>query len=452
MGLITRPPERISIGQFHAGQVKAFQALWGHRFQVLRCGRRFGKTDFAKIWISDGLARGYECAWFTPQHNTWSEVYSAITNTFQPFIEQRSRNPGVIRLQNGGRLDFWALGNALAGRGRRYHRIVIDEAAFAKDGDESTDGSLMSAWLKAIKPTLYDYAGEALVCSSPLGKSPENFFYRICTDPSFGFKEYHATIMDNPLLPLRQPDESMIAWERRRERYIEALKAENLPLVYEQEYLAEFVDWSGFAFFRRENLLYEGRGVANPQGCDGVFAIIDTASKTGHEHDGTAVCFFAHTRDDAQPLIILDWDIVQIEGALLENWLPWVFIRLNELARECRAGCLLGAWIEDRNSGTVLLQQAKRRGLLAVAIESKLTSLGKVGRAISVSVYVNQGKVKYSAHALSKTTAYKKRAANHLLEQVENFRVADKDKHREDDLLDTFCYGIALALGNHEGF
>ena len=73
MSLTIRPPERISIGQFHAGQVQAFQALWGHRFQVLRCGRRFGKTDFAKIWISDGLARGYECAWFTPQHNTWSE-------------------------------------------------------------------------------------------------------------------------------------------------------------------------------------------------------------------------------------------------------------------------------------------------------------------------------------------------------------------------------------------
>ena len=310
----------------------------------------------------------------------------------------------------------------------------------------------MSAWLKAIKPTLYDYAGEALVCSSPLGKDPENFFYQICTDPSFGFHEYHATIMDNPLLPLRQLDESMIAWERRREGYIEALKAENLPLVYEQEYLAEFVDWSGFAFFRRENLLHEGRGVAYPQGCDGVFAVIDTASKTGNEHDGTAVCFFARTRDDMHPLIVLDWDIVQIEGALLENWLPWVFTRLNELARECRAGCSLGAWIEDRNSGTVLLQQAQGRGLGAIAIDSKLTSLGKVERAMSVSGYVHQGRVKYSDQAFRKTTTYKQRTANHLVEQVESFRVIDKDRRREDDLLDTFCYGVALALGNHEGF
>jgi hypothetical protein len=28
----------------------------------------------------------------------------------------------------------------------------------------------------------------------------------------------------------------------------------------------------------------------------------------------------------------------------------------------------------------------------------------------------------------------------------------DKDNRREDDLLDTFCYGIALSLGNQDGF
>ena len=450
--MTTVDSERRSIGRLHAGQIKAFKALQGHRFMAVRCGRRFGKTDFAKIWISDGLARGYECAWFTPQHNTWSEVYSALTDTFRPVLAQKSRSPGVIRLHNGGRLDFWALGNVIAGRGRRYRRVVIDEAAFGKDGDENTDGSLMSAWLKAIKPTLYDFAGEALVCSSPLGQNPENFFYRVCTDPGFGFKEYHATVMDNPLLPLRKAGESTAAWEARREHYIAALKAENLPLVYEQEYLARFVDWSGFAFFRRESLLQNGRGVAFPHECHGVFAVIDTASKTGHEHDGTAVCFFARTRDDAQPLIILDWDIVQIEGALLESWLPWVFTRLNELARECRAACALGVWIEDRNSGTVLLQQAQRRGLGALAIDSKLTSLGKVERAMSVSGYVHRGRVKYSDYAFRKTTTYKQRASNHLVEQVESFRVIEKDKRREDDLLDTFCYGIALALGNSEGF
>jgi hypothetical protein len=30
----------------------------------------------------------------------------------------------VMRMKNGGRLDFWTLENGIAGRGRRYHRIV----------------------------------------------------------------------------------------------------------------------------------------------------------------------------------------------------------------------------------------------------------------------------------------------------------------------------------------
>jgi hypothetical protein len=80
-----------------------------------------------------------------------------------------------MRMTNGGRLDFWTLENEIAGRGRRYHRIVIDEAAFTKDGDNKVDGSMMQLWETAIKPTLYDFGGEALVCSNSAGKNSENF-------------------------------------------------------------------------------------------------------------------------------------------------------------------------------------------------------------------------------------------------------------------------------------
>jgi hypothetical protein len=45
---------------------------------------------------------------------------------------------------NGGRIDFWSLENQIAGRGRRYRRVVIDEAAFAKDGDNRSDDSMMA--------------------------------------------------------------------------------------------------------------------------------------------------------------------------------------------------------------------------------------------------------------------------------------------------------------------
>jgi hypothetical protein len=151
--------------------------------------------------------------------------------------------------------------------------------------------------------------------------------------------------------------------------------------------------------------------------------------------------------------LILDWDIVQIEGAILETWLPTVFERLSKLSRICRARYgSVGAWIEDKNSGTILLQQSARRQWAARAIESKLTAMGKDERAISVSGYVHRGNVKYTDQALNKTTVYKRKTRNHLIDQVESFRIGDKDSKREDDLLDTFCYGIAISLGNPDGF
>jgi hypothetical protein len=444
---------RLSLGTLHSGQVKAFLALRDHRFKALRCGRRFGKTDFAKTWIKEALVQGQECAWFAPQHKTWAEVYSELASALAPIIDVKSKGAGLIRFKTGGRLDFWSLENSIAGRGRRYHRVVLDEAAFGKDGDNKTDGSTMEVWEKSIRPTLYDFGGEALVCSNSAGKNPDNFFYNICTDGQYGFHEFYAPTMANPLLPKRMQNETPEEWIQRRNQFQAELIKNNDPLVYAQEYLAQFVDWSGVAFFSREKLLRNGVPVPYPTTCDGVFAVIDTASKTGTDNDGTAVTFFAKSLYGDLPLVILDWDIIQIEGATLETWLPSVFARLEQLARTCRARTgSLGAWIEDQNSGTILLQQSHRRGLMAYPIESKLTSMGKDERAFSASGYVHRGCVKYSDHAFNKVSAYKGKSRNHLVEQIESFRIGDKNSDREDDLLDTFCYGIAVALGNNQGF
>jgi hypothetical protein len=73
-------------------------------------------------------------------------------------------------------------------------------------------------------------------------------------------------------------------------------------------------------------------------------------------------------------------------------------------------------------------------------------------RALSVSGYVYRQNVKYTDYAFDKTTVQKRKSRSHLVDQIESFRIGDKDNKREDDLLDTFCYGIAVSLGNNEGF
>jgi hypothetical protein len=78
--------------------------------------------------------------------------------------------------------------------------------------------------------------------------------------------------------------------------------------------------------------------------------------------------------------------------------------------------------------------------------------MGKDERAISVSGYVRRELVKYTDRAFGKTVTYTRQSRNHLLDQVESFRVGGRDSDREDDPLDTFCYSIALALGDGKGF
>lgn len=198
--------------------------------------------------------------------------------------------------------------------------------------------------------------------------------------------------------------------------------------------------------------------VATPDRCDTVFAVIDTAIKAGAQHNSTAVTWYSYNALTKEtPTLILDWDIVQVEGARQEAWLPSVHERGEELARQCgaRRG-YSGAIIEDKATGTVLIQQSinesRRAGKrpLAHAIDSKLTSMGKEERAIAAATYVVAGNVKITDAAYHKTKVHKGRSANHLITQVTDFRLGSKQKDGLD-LLDTFCYGVLLTCGTNAG-
>ncbi len=423
----------IYLPTLHQGQVDIL--LNSTNRNAVRCGRRYGKTKMIVTLAGDRATKGKKVGIFTPERRQWTEPYDELIDILDPLRKRgTNKTDGTIRLRTKGLIDCWHLDdNLLAGRGREYDDVLIDEAAFTKDGQ------MLEIWEKAIEPTLLTTRGSAWVFSTPNGDSDENFFHEICRNPKYGFKEFHAPTSASPFVP---PEE------------LEKYRLRLPPLVFKQEYLAEFVDWSGVQFFELEKLLVDGKPVVYPEHIDGVFATIDSATKAGQEHDGTAVCYWGVSKHYGHPLVLLDWDIVQIEGSLLETWLPTVFQHLEHLAvvTKARAGSV-GALIEDKASGTILIQQAQRRGWPAQAIDSKLTAMGKDERAISVSGYVYRGEVKISQHAYDKVCTFKGQSKNHLLNQVLGFKIGDKEaRKRADDLADTFMYGVAIALGNYEGF
>ncbi|SDR42547.1 hypothetical protein SAMN05443245_5857 [Paraburkholderia fungorum] len=423
--------------QPHAGQLKIYQNRG--KSNVLRCGRRFGKTSFFDWLMQCWALNGDKTGIFTPTESTFKESFDKALDTLDPVIHSSNKSDFIIKLRKNrqgkqGVLHFWSLENPRVGRGKEYDHVIIDEASLVPD--------LERLYQQNIRPLLLRSNGDTWIGGTPLGMTDQDYFWKICTDKTLPQKwtEHYAPCHANPTITAEA---------------LKEFEASNHPMVWRQEYLAEFTNWAGVAIFDEEKLLVNGKGVAAPTYCDYVFAVIDSAFKTGSEHDGTGVIFCARNKSiGGPPLTILDWDIVGIDGYLLVDWMPSVFERLNVLARQCGAQVgSAGCWIEDKGSGIVLLQAGREKGWPTHPIEGNITSAGKDGRAVAASRFIHTEQVKITEEAYRLTRDFKNTNKNHLISQVCSYVIGDKGAaKRADDLADCFTYSCLVALGNNDVF
>lgn len=436
--------------KLHVAQSRVWTEGSQYQYNVVRCGRRWGKTAIlGNIAISyatslfpetgSGRLVGGMVGIFTAETKQQSEIFDYLVEALEPLIKRKNSSKGYIRLKNGGKIDFWVTNNnPLAGRGREYDVVLIDEAAFTKSPE-----MLENTWPLAIKPTLLTRRGRAWVFSTPNGIDEKNFFYAICHDESLGFHEHHAPTSSNPFVP---PDE------------LEKERAKNDPRVVQQEFDAEFVDWSAEALLDINKLLIDEQPIAMPKNCDMIFAVMDTALKGGTENDGTGVIYYAYEytyrkRAGLEPrLSIIDWDLTQIKASLLPEYMPGVYDNLARLDKICRPlHGSQGVFMEDAAMGAILNQKASTEGWDMTPIKSVLTSKGKDERAVLASGHHYLEKCKITQEAHDKTVTFKQSTANHLIKQIAGFHLADPKAHkRADDLFDCYTYGLIIVFGNYE--
>jgi len=196
------------------------------RFNVLACGRRFGKTMLGVDLLVDKAIDGGMVGWFSPTYRMLNEVWKAIHETTRPLHSRVSLQEHRIELITDGVIDCWSLDAYDSVRGRKYHRVIIDEAAMVPD--------LGDAWQAAIRPTLTDYRGDAFFLSTPKGI---NFFHecysRGIDQTQDEWQAWHAPTTANPYI---DPAE------------VEAARVELPEQVFRQEYLAEFLQNEGAVF------------------------------------------------------------------------------------------------------------------------------------------------------------------------------------------------------------
>lgn len=257
---------------------------------------------------------------------------------------------------------------------------------------------------------------------------------------------------DNPWFPEELELERQSDLERIKDAPDEIGKIQ-LQARYDHVWGGKPLRFPAGAFFTEAQLLVDGKPIEMPTSCDVVYVTVDSAMKSTNNHDGLAVAYWARSQHVGHPLVLLDWDLRQIDGALLPEYFPSVLKRANELANQCRARVgSKGALIEDKSSGTILIQHGMKNGWPVKAIPSKFTSLGKSERGFAVSEHVHAGKVKMTQLAFDKIVTYHGVSKNHMLSQVTGFSPTIANDMKEDDAYDAFVYGVAMGLGSREGF
>jgi hypothetical protein len=148
-------------------------------------------------------------------------------------------------------------------------------------------------------------------------------------------------------------------------------------------------------FFTEDMFLVDGKPVEKPTALNYVFAIIDSASATGTVYFGRSISMGGYA------LTILDWDYQQTQQRSL-NDIRLRLEHLEDLGRECRAirgsG---GAFIENKASGAILLQQIANEWLVH-PIDSKLAALSVNERMVYALPHIASGSVKITREAHEK--------------------------------------------------
>ena len=160
---------------------------------------------------------GKHVAYVTPTYQLSKIFFADILKRIPvQAIVSANKTDLVIELVTGGTLSFLTGERLDSFRGRKFHTIIIDEAAYVPD--------LEQAWLNSIRPCLTDYEGNALFISTPRGK---NYFYSLYLkglDPlQIDWESFHFSTYDNPHI---------------KHSEIDAAKASLPGDAFKQEYLA----------------------------------------------------------------------------------------------------------------------------------------------------------------------------------------------------------------------
>jgi hypothetical protein len=207
------------------------------RFNVLECGRRWGKDILAEErTLRPAVKKGLPVGWFAPTYKllkpNWRHVQKLLGGMVEDggMIKDKSEQEKRLELVGGGVIEFWSLEDEDAGRGRDYARAIVNEAGLVRD--------LSGRWNAAIRPTLSILHGDAWFFGTPKGRKYFHTLYekgQAQMDDEDGGR-WASWRLGSILNPLMDPVE------------LREAQRDMPPDVFKQEYLGEPAEDGGNPF------------------------------------------------------------------------------------------------------------------------------------------------------------------------------------------------------------
>lgn len=215
-----------------------------HRYRIVRCGRRFGKTEFAiEDIIVNAVWNDGKVLYVAPtQKQARDIIWDKLKNRVEEIATKVDETKLEVRIPNkhGGEslivLGSWEKVENL--RGNEFCHIVLDEVREMKKSP-----GFMYYWKNTLKPTLLTTGGTADFLSTPNGF---DHFYELTQEAlnDDDWIEFHFTSYDNPFNPKEELDK---------------LQETEPDDVFAQEYMAEFRKRTGLVYpeFHRQRHIFE---------------------------------------------------------------------------------------------------------------------------------------------------------------------------------------------------
>ena len=219
-----RPPANTLF--LHPKQMEVYNSP--HRFKVVVAGRRWGKTQLAKISLIKFARKPKRLIWYVaPSYRMarqimWPELVESIP---RQWVRKYNETILTITLINGSKIELKGADNPDSLRGVGVHYLVMDEV------QDITPG----AWKKVLRPTLASTGGHAMFIGTP---KAYNFLHELWTTgqkkEARAWASWQFPTITSPFIPAEE---------------IEAARADMDEKSFKQEFEASFETMSGRVYY-----------------------------------------------------------------------------------------------------------------------------------------------------------------------------------------------------------